>query len=80
MKRKVKLTKYEWDTVITSLLRSERESITEPFQEMYRKTREKIENQLFQRKKISGGVAVAIVSRQNDGEDTQSATWKPSSP
>jgi hypothetical protein len=47
MKRKVKLNKIEWNVVITSLLRSERESITESFQEMYRKTREKIEGQLY---------------------------------
>jgi hypothetical protein len=53
MKRKVKLNKYEWNTVITSLLRSERESITEPFQEMYAKTREKIENQLYNKQKKS---------------------------
>jgi hypothetical protein len=47
MKRKIKLNKIEWNVVITSLLRSERESITESFQEMYRKTREKIESQLY---------------------------------
>ena len=47
MKRKVKLNKYEWNTVIIALFRAEKESASEPYKAMYRKAKEKIETQLY---------------------------------